>query len=257
MHAGYGDHLRVEDPGRAGARPTTPPSSRPCAGPAPSRWARRTWTSSPWGARPRISAFGPTRNPHDTAKVPGGSSGGSAAAVAAGFTPLWPRLRYRWVHPPARRAVRRGRDEADVRPGLSLWPGGLRQLAGPDRPVRDDGRGCRTSLRLPGRARPATAPRWPRHPSPLWPRCTAVRRGSAGCAATWWTAARGDVGGVGAGGGRRPGRRRGESGRDLGARVRLRPVGVLPHRGRRGVSTRPATTGSATGCGSTARTWQP
>jgi aspartyl-tRNA(Asn)/glutamyl-tRNA(Gln) amidotransferase subunit A len=40
------------------------------------------------GASNETSVYGPARNPYHTDRIPGGSSGGSAAALAAGMTPI-------------------------------------------------------------------------------------------------------------------------------------------------------------------------
>lgn len=80
----------------AGSR--IPPSGRPAAADAEAvRLLRaagavvigRTRTHEyAWGLTTQHDVLGGTRNPYETSRVPGGSSGGSAAAVAAGVVPL-------------------------------------------------------------------------------------------------------------------------------------------------------------------------
>ena len=88
------------------------------------------------GSSTENSAYGPTRNPWDEDCIPGGSSGGSAAAVAADLAPLALGTRHRRLDPPARRLLRRRRPETDLRPGQPVRPDRLRQLARPGRPLR-------------------------------------------------------------------------------------------------------------------------
>ena len=58
---------------------------------------------------------GPTKNPHDAAHTPGGSSSGSAAAVAAKLAPRSARHADEWLDHPASLLLRRRRLQAEPR----------------------------------------------------------------------------------------------------------------------------------------------
>ena len=141
LHRGRADHRRQPHPRRLQAGLRIARSAPSCSPPARACSASSTWTSSRWARRTRPARFGPVISPWrrsdggNAPLAPGGSSGGSAAAVAARLAPGVDRHRHRRLDPPARRLRRHHRDQADLWPLLALGHRRLR-LARSTRPGR-------------------------------------------------------------------------------------------------------------------------
>ena len=116
---------------------------------------------------------GPTKNPHNPAHTPGGSSSGSAAAVADFQVVLAHRHADRRLGDPAGRLLRRRRLQAELRPFRPGRHEGQHRVARHDRRLCAQRRGHRPvsrradgdALQADRQARPAAAHRRVLHPS--------------------------------------------------------------------------------------------
>ena len=98
------------------------------------------------GSTTETSAYGETKNPWNTEHVPGGSSGGSCAAVAAEECSFALGSDTGRFHPSAEFFLRRNRYQTDIRNSFPLWTDRLWFFSGSDRTGGKDVTDCATIL---------------------------------------------------------------------------------------------------------------